>query len=636
MEELRIIVIASALAVAGLVLTGLCAAGLGTARAAAKWPSADRPRLGAVPAHIGIGLGVIVSAAAAGVGALLIPLENEFALYGAVAGAALITLVVIAWLATILASKVELSALINSPSPGGQEQQNPTSGMGAQAAPPSPEGLRPYQQAEISYGRPYPGVVEPPTPPHGAIETAPYETETPSMTPQTFASPSINEYEPDEYDTEFDTYVDPIHTTAGEPDQTSTQNAQTIGGEDVSGHVTDMLDDHAIPDDAMPGWVYTDDAEDWYLVALIAGGRRLLRLTDFVIPAPGTVTGELHIAGSIEMTVWPAEVEEDEIEDPETQELAMHGDDPEPDSGPPRAAVESRLQIGNPDDEVPSTNVDEAATSEPGAAPSGKDERDAAAVDEADDTAAGDQVDNPPDDESATGDETGKKDQGKGQGKDAPANMDTPPAAGRHAEVAGDAAAAAGTAAQSQASSGKEAPTQSRKDEKDTTKEPNGPAAVQTRPEDENDATANDDSAAGATPSGPTASGHATQGGAAASGSAAVGTASVGRAMQTPAAQEPGQQHSQEPGRGNQGQDRSPQDVSGADQASAPGQDADAQAQTASRAARPAATPNPHESRATATSPGEAEETEETTYEAGNDGRHRRSRHRRGIQNFGQ
>ncbi len=354
MEELRIIVVASALAIAGLVLTGLCAAGLGTARAAAKWPSADRPRLGAIPTRIGIGVGVVLSAAAAGVGALLIPLKNEIALYAAVVGAALITLVVIAWLATLLASKVELSALINSPSPGGQEPQNPTSGMGAQAAASSPHGLRPYQQAEISYGRPYPGVVEPPRTSPSVVESLPYETEASTAPPQASVSPSTNEYTSPDYEPQADAYVDPINTTVSSHGQIETQSAQTIGAEAVPGHVTDMIDDYAIPDEAMPGWVYTDDAEDWYLVALIEGGRRLLRLTDFVIPPPGSVTGELHIAGSIEMTVWPAEVEEDE-----------QSDEPAPvDSGQAEAGVDPQdgADQTEPTEDAPPVPVSRLAT----------------------------------------------------------------------------------------------------------------------------------------------------------------------------------------------------------------------------------------------------------------------------------
>ncbi|MGH8794693.1 MAG: hypothetical protein ACRDXX_18860 [Stackebrandtia sp.] len=64
--------------------------------------------------------------------------------------------------------------------------------------------------------------------------------------------------------------------------------------------------DPSIPPDALPGWVYTDDADSWYLVVGMPGGGRLLRLTDFAVMPPGSAAGALTLAGSIEMTVWPA------------------------------------------------------------------------------------------------------------------------------------------------------------------------------------------------------------------------------------------------------------------------------------------------------------------------------------------
>lgn len=65
--------------------------------------------------------------------------------------------------------------------------------------------------------------------------------------------------------------------------------------------------DPSIPDDALPGWVYIDDAENWYLISSVPYGRRLLRLTDFVVMPPTTAVGNLTLAGSIEMTVWSTE-----------------------------------------------------------------------------------------------------------------------------------------------------------------------------------------------------------------------------------------------------------------------------------------------------------------------------------------
>ncbi|MGH6913806.1 MAG: hypothetical protein ACREH3_08890, partial [Geminicoccales bacterium] len=86
--ELRIVIVAVALAVAGLVLAALSATALGAAKAADKWPSAERPAMGEKPAAAGVGLGAILCGAAAGFAASAIPLDSTAGLTAIVVVAA--------------------------------------------------------------------------------------------------------------------------------------------------------------------------------------------------------------------------------------------------------------------------------------------------------------------------------------------------------------------------------------------------------------------------------------------------------------------------------------------------------------------------------------------------------------------
>lgn len=270
----RIIIAASAIAVAGLVLTALSATAWGSAKAAAKWPSAERPRLGATPARIGLILGVLLCAAAAGVAVSLAPLDSLWIRVPLIAVAGLVTLGLVSWAAVKLAARIELSALINAPSPLGGEVQTATRAPVAQApvivGPPAQP-----QPGDISYGKPYPGMVTTGVPP---------------------GSPPENS-----------AVTDGVHTTTPHSPAPATQSPDPA--------VAGDRPDRSIPPEALPGWVYTDAADDWYLVTSIAEGYRLLRLSDFAVVPPGGAAGALTLAGSIEMTVWPANPDESDTEE---------------------------------------------------------------------------------------------------------------------------------------------------------------------------------------------------------------------------------------------------------------------------------------------------------------------------------
>ncbi|WP_415648564.1 hypothetical protein, partial [Stackebrandtia soli] len=95
--------------------------------------------------------------------------------------------------------------------------------------------------------------------------------------------------------------------------------------------------DPAIPGDALPGWVYTDADENWYLVLAMADGSRLMRLSDFaLIPVGALSPDDLTLAGSIEMTVWPTDSEE-----PASEPAATPVDDP-PDDEPGTTILRGR------------------------------------------------------------------------------------------------------------------------------------------------------------------------------------------------------------------------------------------------------------------------------------------------------
>lgn len=300
--ELRIAIAAAALAVAGLVLLGLSAAALGTAKAAAKWPVAGRPKVGAKIARVGVALGIVLSSAAAGLAASMAPLDNQWLWYAAIAGAAIIALALTSWVAVMLASKIELSALINSPSPIAGDSQPATPSSASQLSVP---GGSP-QAAEIAYGQPYPGVVaqntgHDTTPPEGVYLPSAYPVSPPPVPPEVVAGQAP------------DGLIDGVHTTTPHRGDPATRSATSAAAEANSSHVQPT--DTSVPAEALAGWVYTDEAENWYLVVAVGGGFRLMRLADFTIAPVGTATGQLQLAGSIEMTVWPT----DSDGDPETE-----------------------------------------------------------------------------------------------------------------------------------------------------------------------------------------------------------------------------------------------------------------------------------------------------------------------------
>lgn len=199
------------LVVLGVVLTGLGVHQLGVVRAARKWPSAPRPRIGRGLAAVELAAGLVAIAGAAVVLATMLPLTG-FAAVAACVGAAVIVLVLGMIIAAKVADRVELNALIRSPSPL------------YRTTAPRPGG--PHQTATF---------------------------------PSAKTSPPMHE--------------------SDSPDP-------------------------AVPADVQPGWVLTDPAGGWYLCVTIATGRRLVRLPDFRLE-PAGATGQLSVAGTVELSVWP-------------------------------------------------------------------------------------------------------------------------------------------------------------------------------------------------------------------------------------------------------------------------------------------------------------------------------------------
>ena len=296
--ELRIVIAASALAVAGLVLAGLSAAALGAARAAAKWPTSDRPALGAVPARIGVGLGVALCAAAAGLGGSMAPVADRWTWVGIIAAAVAVTIGLTVWGAVLLAGKIELSALINSPSSTGGDSRTAMTRVRAEPASlHNPPTTMVPAEDEIAYGQPYPGVVE-------ATTVPPHQPSTPPVPGSPAAPPAIHSGHPPAG------HVDAVHTTTSRSDAPDPQKIASRSEETNPAHIPAESEpgrpDPAVPAEALPGWVYTDDTGEWYLVLSITDGRRLMRLVDFELVPAGRVAG-LRLAGSVEMVVWPAD-----------------------------------------------------------------------------------------------------------------------------------------------------------------------------------------------------------------------------------------------------------------------------------------------------------------------------------------
>ncbi|MGH3739270.1 MAG: hypothetical protein ACRDT6_27270 [Micromonosporaceae bacterium] len=112
-------IIGAGLVVVGLVIALLGAYQLGLARAAAKWDNADRgPRVGRGVATAGVGFGLALIGGGGAVLSLLIPLPGETPAVRVVVAVlvALAAVLVFMFLAARIADRVELNALIRTPS----------------------------------------------------------------------------------------------------------------------------------------------------------------------------------------------------------------------------------------------------------------------------------------------------------------------------------------------------------------------------------------------------------------------------------------------------------------------------------------------------------------------------------------
>lgn len=279
--ELRMAVSAAALAVSGLVIAGLAAAALGTARAALKWPVPGRRPKRTLPRRIGIAVGVVVFGVAAGMGASLIRLPDGIDWYWPVVGAAAIGSTATLLGAVKLANKIELSALINSPSPSGGDPQT--------VMPPHPTqpsvSDRLHDTGEFAYGQPYPGLVSAPDGPSGQppASLAP----SPSSSPEIVASHRASAE---------------LHTTTPLPESPAIGPSHSVGDDKTPR--PDIL-----PPDATPGWVYADADDNWYMVLTHVDRLRLMRLADFTLVDESEVVGNLHVGGGVDITVWPVDTE---------------------------------------------------------------------------------------------------------------------------------------------------------------------------------------------------------------------------------------------------------------------------------------------------------------------------------------
>ncbi|MEV0649149.1 hypothetical protein AB0I28_28235 [Phytomonospora sp. NPDC050363] len=250
-------ILAGALVVVGIVLTGLSAVQLGIARASAKWPSARRPKMGRGPALAGIVAGTIFIGAAGAAAATLAPTEGLMWIFGVV-GAGVLLCAIAAGIAVRLASQVELKALISTPSPAyiaiTPRGESPPMIAGRSDIVAAPQA----QPATTSIT----GATNEPSP----TATGPHNTSLPTSSIP-YASTSRDRIRP------WD-----------EPEL-------------------------AIPADAEPGWVYQDADGNFLLVIDIDTpedeGRRLVRLADFALAPYGSVREPLRLAGSIEISVWP-------------------------------------------------------------------------------------------------------------------------------------------------------------------------------------------------------------------------------------------------------------------------------------------------------------------------------------------
>lgn len=132
---------AALLVVIGLVLAGLGVHQLGVVRAALKWPTVDRPRVGRAVATFEMVAGVLLVAAGAVVGSTTLPLGTLPHL-AVGAGLAVVVIVFGLLIAAKATDRVELNTLIRTPSPL-YRAAAPGSGGHHQSATPGISGTTP-------------------------------------------------------------------------------------------------------------------------------------------------------------------------------------------------------------------------------------------------------------------------------------------------------------------------------------------------------------------------------------------------------------------------------------------------------------------------------------------------------------
>lgn len=243
----RLTVAAIAFAVAGLALAAISAVALGSVRAADKWPSAPRPRVGRPVALTGAMIGLVVFALAAGLFSLArigTGFDPNLRVLLAVA-VDLLALAAGVIAVNHFAGKVEMRVLIAVP----DQPVTP---------PPIPVSVDPtrYQMPDTAEtpvdanGTPYPPEPRRPGPP---------------FAPDTAATGGL-----------------PAAQPPGVP---------------------------TIPTDTRPGWVFQDRGTGAYYAAVAQsrGGISLLALDDFTVARTAALVGPLELVGSVEATVWPLE-----------------------------------------------------------------------------------------------------------------------------------------------------------------------------------------------------------------------------------------------------------------------------------------------------------------------------------------
>ncbi len=242
----RLTVAAIAFAVAGLVLASLAAIALGGVRAAEKWPSAPRPRVGRPVALAGAMFGLIVLALAAGLLSLArigTGLDPNLRVLLAV-GIDLAVLAVGVLAVNYVAGRVEVRALITEAERPPQPPPIPVSG--------DPTRYQVPDRTEVPVD-------------HNGTMHAPG--------PRRPAGPMA-------------------------PDTAATGNLRQVSG----GVPT-------IPTDTRPGWVFQDKGTGAFYAAVAQsrGGISLLALDDFTVARTASLVGPLELVGSVEATVWPLE-----------------------------------------------------------------------------------------------------------------------------------------------------------------------------------------------------------------------------------------------------------------------------------------------------------------------------------------